>query len=254
MREKTLDRCFCGRTNGPVRQRVIRDVRYTARFCIGACPPLNHEEQSDPGMRAWHGKGFNPDFLDVGIRDRVLLCRERGWASVFSCDGHGKKSNIMFWSRTDAEAARAHFAVEDGIEGVLRTVDTSMLGQLVVLDMPPPQRWGVKVRVYLARGTSKEDTYIVRPLLGPLSQATWNEFRDCYSVHGQVTDAEGLLALTLLDNIEEVRVTSPLWWAQKYGNSSSMIPMTASSSRSPVLISYEPSYTGSPASASTTAG
>jgi hypothetical protein len=111
---RNYDHCWlCGRANfdKPPRtfERVSQGKNYvvTSRSCGETpkerCPPLTKEEREDPAMRRFHCKLHSKHELDPGIRGAVLICREEGIHTLYSCDGHKRGDGyIDVWDEHDA--------------------------------------------------------------------------------------------------------------------------------------------------------
>jgi len=127
----------CGRRNEHITPFVLTLGGYTARapWCNeqARCPTLSVEERKDPDLCEYQTR-LTPkmiESLDPGIRERVLRAREKGWSTLFSCDGHGKHdAYITFWDAAHRDEAMSFFG------GTAEDKQSRLLGPLYNLRFP----------------------------------------------------------------------------------------------------------------------
>lgn len=147
---KTVRTCFCGRSGGPVRTKRVRGVDWMGPFCVGQCPSFTAEELAD---RAFLRSLLvvKPQWLDEGVGDLVVACRDAGLLTMSSCSGHGRMPGyIIFFERADRDTALYDLFPRVAAPNTLFREGTRRMGRLwgedpfptvqFMLENPPPPR------------------------------------------------------------------------------------------------------------------
>lgn len=140
---KSYTRCICGRRNEDVPRSILNlfGEQVSAPWCSGVrgCSTYSDSERQDPDLHEYNTRltPYTLERLDPGIKRYVVECRNNGWLTQFSCDGHGKQDGyISFWDEAHRDAAAALFV---DLEVTTQDRRTRIFGMLYELCFPMRQ-------------------------------------------------------------------------------------------------------------------